>query len=66
MSEAADTNFVDDPKNFDYYTSSGVKIGPTGIAKNMVGNNQRSEVKEDKNRLIAAKAGSNGAWYNWF
>ncbi|OGR49909.1 MAG: hypothetical protein A2X37_12020 [Elusimicrobia bacterium GWA2_66_18] len=66
MEEGASTNFVDEPKNFDYYDSSGVKIGPTGITKNMVGSNQRSKIDENINRLIAAKAGVNGAWYNWF
>ena len=32
----------------------------------MVGSHQRTKVEEDRNRIIAAKAGVNGAWYNWF
>src|SRR3990170_8104433 len=51
------TNFVDDANNF----NSGVDI-----TKGKVGNSQAGEVDEYKNRLFAAKAGINGAWYNWF
>ncbi|MBE7444944.1 MAG: hypothetical protein HS132_06750 [Planctomycetia bacterium] len=50
------TNFVDDANNF----NSGVNI-----TKDRVGNSQAGEVDEYKNRLFAAKAGVNGAWYNW-
>ncbi|WP_295103870.1 hypothetical protein, partial [uncultured Candidatus Kuenenia sp.] len=34
--------------------------------KDKVGNSQTSEADEYRNRLFAAKAGINGAWYNWF
>src|SRR3990172_7916929 len=51
------TNFVDDTNNF----NSGVDI-----TKGKVGNSQAGEVGEYKNRLFAARAGINGAWYNWF
>lgn len=52
-----DTLFVDDANNFD----SGLPI-----TKDKVGNSQVGDIDEYKNRLIAAKAGINGAWYNWF
>ncbi|WP_419470356.1 LamG-like jellyroll fold domain-containing protein [Candidatus Kuenenia sp.] len=51
------TNYVDDANNF----NAGVDI-----TKDKVGNSQTSEADEYKNRLFAAKAGINGAWYNWF
>ncbi|MDN3515122.1 MAG: hypothetical protein NG747_12080 [Candidatus Brocadia sp.] len=51
------TAFVDDKNNF----NSGMNI-----TKSMVGSSQSNEVAEYANRLIAAKAGINGAWYNWF
>ena len=51
------TNFVDDANNF----NSGVNI-----TKDKVGNSQASEADEYTNRFFAAKAGINGAWYNWF
>ena len=51
------TDFVDNNGNF----NSGVNI-----TKDRVGCSQNSVVEEDVNRLIAAKAGDNGAWYNWF
>ncbi len=49
--------FVDDPSNF----NSGVNI-----TKDRVENTQHTDTTEYQNRLIAAKAGINGAWYNWF
>ena len=55
--EHSGTEFVDDDNNF----NSGVNI-----TKDRVGNSQSGEVDEYKNRLFAAKAGINGAWYNWF
>ncbi|NUO09642.1 MAG: hypothetical protein HUU08_13355, partial [Candidatus Brocadia sp.] len=51
------TAFVDDTNIF----NSGMNI-----TKSMVGSSQSNEVDEYGNRLIAAKAGINGAWYNWF
>ncbi|NUO09234.1 MAG: hypothetical protein HUU08_11230 [Candidatus Brocadia sp.] len=51
------TEFVDNDNIF----NSGMNI-----TKDMVGNSQSNDVNEDINRLIAAKAGINGAWYNWF
>ncbi|QII12859.1 exported protein [Candidatus Kuenenia stuttgartiensis] len=51
------TNYVDDANNF----NAGVNI-----TKDKVGNSQTSEADEYRNRLFAAKAGINGAWYNWF
>src|SRR3990167_1468965 len=54
--EHSGTEFVDDDNNF----NSGVNI-----TKDRVGNSQSGEVDEYKNRLFAAKAGINGAWYNW-
>lgn len=51
------TAFVDDTNIF----NSGMNI-----TKSMVGSSQSNEVAEYANRLIAAKAGINGAWYNWF
>lgn len=57
MAQAGGTEFVDDTRNF---TS-----GPN-ITKDMVGISQRSKAEEYENRLYAAKAGINGAWYNWF
>ena len=56
LQEAPSTGFVDNANNF----NSGVNI-----AKNSVGISQRSKVDEYENRLYAAKAGINGAWYNW-
>ena len=55
--ESYGTQFVDDSRNF----NSGMNI-----TKDMVGSTQPNMVSEEKNRLIAAKAGINGAWYNWF
>ncbi len=55
--EYAGTEFIDDDNNF----NSGVDI-----TKGRVGSSQSGEVDEYKNRLFAAKAGINGAWYNWF
>ena len=55
--EYAGTEFVDDVNNF----NSGLNV-----TKDMVGSSQSNEVGESKNRLIAAKAGINGAWFNWF
>lgn len=57
LSEAPNTDFVDNANNF----NSGVNV-----TRDMVGNSQRSVVGEPENRLIAAKAGINGAWYDWF
>lgn len=51
------TDFVDDANIF----QSGLNV-----SRNMVGSSQSNEVDEYKNRLIAAKAGMNGAWCNWF
>lgn len=51
------TNFVDDANNF----NSGVSI-----TKENVGNSQSDDIDEYKNRLLAAKAAINGAWFNWF
>ena len=55
MEEGATTQFVDSADNF----NSGMDI-----TRDMVGNHQRSAVDEKRNRLIAAKAGMNHAWYN--
>ena len=55
--EALGTEFVDDTNIY----NSGVSV-----TKDMVGSTQPNSVGEDKNRLYAAKAGINGAWYNWF
>ena len=55
--EGAGTQFVDTANNF----NSGVNI-----TKDMVGTTQPNKVGEYENRLYAAKAGINGAWYNWF
>lgn len=52
--EGATTDFVNDI-NF----NSGMRI-----TADMVGNDQRSEVGESTNRLIAGKAGVKGAWYH--
>ena len=57
MEEGASTDFVDLPLNFGFGLN---------ITKDRVGSHQRTKVEEDRNRLIAAKAGINGAWYNWF
>ncbi|MCE7912295.1 MAG: hypothetical protein DYG84_11265 [Candidatus Brocadia sp. AMX3] len=51
------TQFVDDSNNF----NSGLSI-----TRDEVGVSQSSRVAENENRLLAAKAGINGAWYNWF
>ncbi|MFO0794405.1 MAG: hypothetical protein U0586_10125 [Candidatus Brocadiaceae bacterium] len=51
------TDFADDDNIF----NSGVNI-----TRDRVGCEQRREVDESTNRLIAAKAGINGSWYNWF
>lgn len=53
---SGNTDFVDDVNNF----NSGVQI-----TKDMVGNSQSGEIDDYKNRLLAAKSGINGAWYNW-
>ena len=56
--EFGGTEFVDDARNF----NSGINI-----TKDMVGSTQPlNNSSEYGNRLIAAKAGINGAWYNWF
>lgn len=55
--ESARTNFVDNDNNFNL----GVNI-----TRDMVGISQPSNVGEYENRLYAAKAGINWAWYNWF
>lgn len=57
VQEDAGTQFVDDANIF----NSGLKI-----TKEMVGTSQPNEVTEPLNRLYAAKAGINGAWYTWF
>ncbi|MBM2832963.1 MAG: hypothetical protein HW406_124 [Candidatus Brocadiaceae bacterium] len=57
LQESAGTQFVDDSNNF----NSGVNVTP-----GMVGSTQAFKVEENLNRLYAAKAGINGAWYNWF
>ena len=57
LQESAGTQFVDDSNNF----NSGVNVTP-----GMVGSAQAFKVEENLNRLYAAKAGINGAWYNWF
>ncbi|OOP57492.1 MAG: hypothetical protein AYP45_03110 [Candidatus Brocadia carolinensis] len=54
--EAPGTSFVDDGMIF----NSGVNI-----TKDMVGISQIQKNEEYENRLYAAKAGINGAWYNW-
>lgn len=51
------TSFVDDTNNF----NSGIPI-----TNDKVGNSQIGDFSESKNRLFAAKAAINGAWYNWF
>ncbi|HHT9137255.1 MAG TPA: TIGR03790 family protein [Candidatus Wunengus sp. YC60] len=55
--QAGGVEFVDDTRNFN--------SGPN-ITKDMAGITQRTKVGEYDNRLYAAKAGVNGAWYNWF
>ena len=56
--EGGGTEFVDDVRNF----NSGVSI-----TKDMVGSSQPLNWSTDnQNRKIAAVAGINGAWYNWF
>lgn len=57
MQEGARTDFVDDTNNF----NSGVDITVDRVACS-----QSSDVSEYTNRLIAAKAGVNGAWYHWY
>ncbi|GAN31511.1 hypothetical protein [Candidatus Brocadia sinica] len=57
VQEGSNTEFVDDDRIF----NSGVTI-----TKDMVGVTQPNNVNEYENRLYAAKAGINGAWYNWF
>ena len=54
--ESSSTNFVDDNTIF----NSGVTI-----TRDSVGISQPNSVGEAANRLYAAKAGINGAWYNW-
>src|SRR3989344_5135733 len=55
--EGYGTEFVDDSNIF----NSGMNI-----TKDMVGSSQPGKSTEYENRLYAAKAGINGAWYNWF
>lgn len=57
VQESSGTEFVDDGNIF----NSGVNI-----TKDRVGSSQPNSVGEAENRLYAAKAGINGAWYNWF
>ncbi|TWU52580.1 Dispase autolysis-inducing protein precursor [Candidatus Brocadiaceae bacterium B188] len=52
----AGTAFVDNEQSFD----SGL------ITRNSVGITQQDEQGDYSNRLYAAKAAVNGAWYNWF
>ena len=54
--ESSSTNFVDDTTIF----NSGVTI-----TRDRVGISQPNSAGEAANRLYAAKAGINGAWYNW-
>ena len=62
MQEGSSTDFVD------MFSNSIVKglADKLGIIKDMVGTDQPNTVGEYENRLYAAKAGINGAWYNWF
>ncbi|MCK6468364.1 MAG: LamG domain-containing protein [Candidatus Brocadia sinica] len=55
--ESSGADFVDNTNIF----NSGVTV-----TKDMVGISQPNSVDEYENRLYAAKAGINGAWYNWF
>jgi len=55
--EGSGTDFVDNEKIF----NSGMRV-----TKSMMGITQPNDVGEYENRLYAAKAGINGAWYNWF
>src|SRR3989338_2776893 len=55
--EGYGTEFVADSNIF----NSGMNI-----TKDMVGSSQPGKSTEYENRLYAAKAGINGAWYNWF
>lgn len=57
VQENSSVEFVDDDRIF----NSGVTI-----TKEMVGTTQPNNVNEYENRLYAANAGINGAWYNWF
>ena len=57
MQEGSGTEFVDEDKNFNSVVD---------ISRDMVGITQPNSVGEYENRLYAAKAGINGAWYNWF
>ena len=57
LQESSSTEFVDDVRIF----NAGVNI-----TKDMVGITQPNSVEEFNNRLYAAKAGINGAWYDWF
>lgn len=55
--ESAGTEFIDDSR---IYTAG------QNITTAMMGTSQPNEPAESLNRLYAAKAGINGAWYNWF
>lgn len=55
--ESSSTEFVDDSAIF----NSGL-----AITKDMMGISQPNSVDEYENRLYAANAGINRAWYNWF
>ena len=57
VQEGPYTDFVDNNNNF----NSGLNI-----TKDMVGCTQSNKVSVGTNTVIAAKAGINGAWYNWF
>lgn len=55
--ESSGTEFVDNSLIF----NSGLPI-----TKDMVASSQQEQVDDVNNRKHAAKAGINGAWYNWF
>ena len=56
LQESASAEFADEAASF----------AIPGFNKNMAGISQNREVREDLNRLYAAKAGINGMWFNWF
>ncbi|MCF6157330.1 MAG: hypothetical protein E3K32_01885 [wastewater metagenome] len=53
-------------QNTDFVDNANIFNIGLPVTKGDVGNSHASDVDGYKNRLIAAKAGINGAWFNWF
>ena len=67
MQEGWDTDFVDQPQTFNaLQINADPLLSGLGLTKDMVGCHQRTKGLISEDNLMVAKAGINGAWYNWF